>query len=68
MNVPMLLVGDFNLSEKDRNQLMEYRKYPDLELKSDPTEQTTHSDNCIVLNLSRYKHLTINVTSFPCIQ
>jgi exonuclease III len=48
LSVPMVLVGDFNISEDDRAKLKEYlRKHFHLELKNDPAEQTTLSGSCI---------------------
>jgi hypothetical protein len=50
LSVPMVLVGDFNISEYNRAKLKEYLcKHFHLELKNDPAEQTMLSGRCIDL-------------------
>lgn len=51
MSVPMVLVGDINLHEDNRNKLNGLlRKHFNFALKKYPAEQTTPSDSSIVLN------------------
>jgi hypothetical protein len=58
LSMPMVLVGDFNISKDDRAKLKEYlRKHFHLELKNDLAEQTTLNGSCIDLTFSRYMHL-----------
>jgi exonuclease III len=58
VSVPMVLVGDFNISEDDQAKLKEYlHKHFHLELKNDPGKQTMLSGSCINLTFSRYMHL-----------
>jgi hypothetical protein len=58
LSVPMVIVGDFNISKDNRAKLKEHlSKHFHLELKNDPAEQTTLSGSCIALTFSRYTRM-----------
>lgn len=54
MTAPIVLDGDFNLFENDRDILKDYLRK---QLKNYPSEHTTLTGSCINLTFSRYIHL-----------
>lgn len=54
----MVLEGDYNLSEEDRDKLKEeLGKQFHLELENYPAEQTTPSSSCTESTFNRYMHI-----------